>query len=177
MTDIATDYATVLSPDTVRIERNLPGPIDKVWAYLTDSEKRATWLARGQIELREGGLFEFTWFNSKLSPNEKPPERHKDSGGHSMKGRVLACDAPRRLVITWSHEDHNSEVAFDLTPEGDRTRLVLTHSLLATRKAKVSVAGGWHIHLLILEDRLNGVKPRPFWSNHERLEAEYEKRL
>ena len=177
MTATATaDYATPLAPDTIRFERSLPGPVEKVWAYLTESEKRATWLARGEIELREGGSFEFTWFNSQLSPeNEEPPERYKDAEGHTMKGRVLAFAPPHRLVISWSHKDYSSEVAFELTPEGDRTRLVLTHSLLATRTGKLSVSGGWHIHLLILEDRLNGVTPRPFWSNHARLEAEYEK--
>ena len=29
-----TDYATALAPDTVRIERTFPGPIERVWAYL-----------------------------------------------------------------------------------------------------------------------------------------------
>jgi hypothetical protein len=41
----------------------------------------------------------------------------------------------------------------------------------------VSVASGWHSHLAILIDNLNGKEPRPFWSTVSKMEAEYEKRL
>jgi hypothetical protein len=34
------DYGVVTAPDTVHLERLLPGPIERVWSYLTDSEKR-----------------------------------------------------------------------------------------------------------------------------------------
>lgn len=44
------DYGEVVEPGTVRIERLLPGPIERVWAYLTDVDKRATWLAGGLLE-------------------------------------------------------------------------------------------------------------------------------
>lgn len=36
---------------------------------------------------------------------------------------------------------------------------------------------GWHTHLGILIDHLNGKIPPQFWSTHARWEAEYEKRL
>jgi uncharacterized protein YndB with AHSA1/START domain len=39
----------------MRLERLLPGPVERVWAYLTESEKRATWLCGGEFELRVGG--------------------------------------------------------------------------------------------------------------------------
>lgn len=35
------DYGTHSEPNTLRLERVLPGPIERVWEYLTDSEKRA----------------------------------------------------------------------------------------------------------------------------------------
>jgi hypothetical protein len=38
----------------------------------------------------------------------------------------------------------------------------------------IGVASGWDAHVAILEDRLNGEEPRPFWSNHARLKKEYE---
>jgi hypothetical protein len=41
----------------------------------------------------------------------------------------------------------------------------------------LSVAGGWHTHLGILVDQINGRVPRPFWSTHARLEREYERRI
>jgi hypothetical protein len=41
----------------------------------------------------------------------------------------------------------------------------------------VRVSGGWHTHLGILIDRLNGREPGAFWPRFAGLEAEYEKRL
>jgi uncharacterized protein YndB with AHSA1/START domain len=44
-------YGTIIAPNTIRFERLLPGPIERVWAYLTDPEKRAKWLASGPMDL------------------------------------------------------------------------------------------------------------------------------
>ena len=46
------EYGVVLESGAVRFERLLPGPVERVWSYLTQSEKRGTWLASGQIEPR-----------------------------------------------------------------------------------------------------------------------------
>ena len=37
--------AQIIDADTVRFERLLPGPIERVWDHLTDPELRRTWLA------------------------------------------------------------------------------------------------------------------------------------
>ena len=55
------DYGTVLSPTEVRFQRLLPGPIETVWAFLTDSKKRGEWFASGPMEPRVGN-------NSHCSP-------------------------------------------------------------------------------------------------------------
>ena len=68
-----------------------------------------------------------------------------------------------------------SEITFELSPQGADVRLVLTHSRLANRAALVDVSGGWHIHLRVLADELNGRPKQPFWSELERLEAEYDR--
>jgi hypothetical protein len=41
----------------------------------------------------------------------------------------------------------------------------------------VSASSGWHSHLGILDDRLNDLKPRPFWSTVTRMEGDYESRI
>ena len=41
-------------PAEVRLVRTLPGPIERIWDYLTDSEKRSRWFAGGPMELRPG---------------------------------------------------------------------------------------------------------------------------
>ncbi|MFI5317852.1 MAG: hypothetical protein ACHQ6T_19295 [Myxococcota bacterium] len=35
----------------------------------------------------------------------------------------------------------------------------------------------WHSHLGVLEERLRGEEPRPFWARVVRFELEYEKRI
>jgi uncharacterized protein YndB with AHSA1/START domain len=170
-------YAEEIAVDTVRIERLLPGPIERLWAYITESDKRQTWLARGPMDQEEGGVVELTWENEKLSQDgdDPTPERWKEKKTHSIRGRVLECDPPRLLTFEWGGEPGDSRVKFELTPKGDRVQLVVTHSRL-DQKGKLSVSGGWHVHLDILEDILENRKPRPFWKNLTRLAAEYETR-
>ncbi|HEY0504205.1 MAG TPA: SRPBCC family protein [Lysobacter sp.] len=174
------DFGTVTAPDTVRIERILPGPIERVWAYLTESEKRGTWLARGDMDLRPGGAVELLFHNDALTDNDvPPPEKYAKYGGeiHSH-GRILECDPPRLLAFTWGEEDGSaSQVRIELSPRGDEVRLVLVHSRLASRDGMVSVSGGWHTHLGILADRLAGRTPAGFWATHAGVEAEYERRI
>ena len=42
-------YGTLIEPTTLKIQRLLPGPIERIWAYLTDSELRRKWLAAGKL--------------------------------------------------------------------------------------------------------------------------------
>ncbi len=174
------DYAQVIAPTTVRIERSMPGPIERLWDYLTDSEKRGHWLAAGDMELREGGRVDLVFRNSELTGNDDPaPAKYAQYAGESrMRGRITACDAPRLLAYTWGEDDGDySEVRFELSPQGDRVHLVVTHSRLSTRDAMLSVAGGWHAHLDILAARLEDREPDGFWRSHTRLEAEYARRI
>ena len=61
------ERATLIPPSTVRMERLLPGPVERVWAYITESKKRATWLAAGEFDLRIGGKIELHFENDKLA--------------------------------------------------------------------------------------------------------------
>ena len=97
------DYGTTPEPGTVRFERLLPGPIERLWAYLTDPEKRATWLAGGPMELRPGGRVELRFRNPDLSPvHEATPERWKKYEEATVHGRVTRC-APilRKRLAYW----------------------------------------------------------------------------
>ncbi len=171
------EYGEAIGKDTVRIERLLPGPIERVWAYLTDSEKRGKWLASGEMELRLGGKVRLHFLHSSLTPHQEPtPERFKKMEcGVGFDGIVTQCDPPRFLAYTWG--DDTSEVKFELTPQSEKVLLVITHTRLRDRDGKALVASGWHTHLGILEDNLAGQLPRPFWSTFERVEAEYKRRL
>jgi uncharacterized protein YndB with AHSA1/START domain len=166
----------------VRFVRLLPGPIERVWDYLVDSDKRKTWFAGGPMELKAGGQMELHFRHIEIAPHEIPPEEHKvhHDPGVKSAGVVTRCEPPRVLAFTWGGDgsEDSSEVTFELTPQGDQVRLVLTHQRLGTdRQELIGTSAGWHTHLRILVARLGGTKPPPFWSPLTRLEAEYTKRL
>jgi uncharacterized protein YndB with AHSA1/START domain len=171
------EYGVVTEPRTVRLERTLPGPIERIWAYLTESDKRAKWFAAGPMELRAGGSVALTFHNENLSADRETPERFKDAKGHKMEGRVLRCEPPRLLSYTFGSKDEPSEVTFELTPKNGEVLLVVTHRRLATRDDMVKVGAGWHTHIGVLIDILNNEEPRPFWKTFLKLEQEYEKRI
>jgi uncharacterized protein YndB with AHSA1/START domain len=174
-------FGTLVEPGIVRFERRLPGPIDRVWAYLTEPEKRARWLAGGEMELHVGGRVELWFKHADLSPIEAPtPERFAASvNGSAVPGTVTACEPPHRLAFTWGEGNERfSEVTFELEEVGDGVLLTVTHRRLGDdRKTWANVAGGWHTHLAILEDRLHDRVPEPFFASFERIEAEYHERL
>ena len=168
-----TTTGEVIAPGTVRIERVLPGPAERLWEYLTDSEKRRLWLAAGEMELFPGGKAELLFRHRELS-HEPTPDRYKAMETRpAMSGEVIECDPPRLLTYSWPGDAGKSEVTFELFPEGPNVRLVVTHRRLGSTEIMISVASGWEAHLGILEDRLTGKKPRGFWSTHARLEKEY----
>ena len=172
-------YGERLDESTVRFERLLPGPIERVWEYLTASDKRATWLAAGVTELEVGGKVEMHFHNASLSsrPDVPPPEKYRDLPEQmSFGGTVTRCEPPRLLAYTWDFENEHSEVCYELEQRGDKVRLVLTHRNLASEDEILSVSGGWHTHLDILADVLEGREPRAFWKAHTANEAEYERR-
>jgi uncharacterized protein YndB with AHSA1/START domain len=179
------EYGTRLGPAEVRFERLLPGPIERVWEFVTESEPRSRWLASGRMELHKGGKVELFFLHKNLAPNETPPEEYRQvhEVGHRSYGRVTQCDPPRLIAFTWEDSEEKAaspdanEVTIELAPRGDRVLLTLTHRRLASQDELRNVSGGWHTHLGVLEDRLLGNEPRPFWATHAKLEAEYRKRL
>lgn len=175
MNPIATPdvYGELTEPLTLRIQRLLPGPVDRVWAYLTEGELRRQWLAAGDMTLQVGAPFEFVWRNDELAdePAQRPegfPEEQR------MQSRITEVDAPRLLSFNW----HGSgDVTFELEEQGDGVLLTVTHRRLPARKTLVGVAAGWHVHLDILGGRLVGSRIEPFWVGWRRVREEYESRL
>lgn len=176
MSDVLSADGEVIGDDTVRFERLLPGPIERVWAYLTESEKRGLWLATGEFDLRPGGKTHLRFRHRDLSPKQSPAPaefRKFDEEGGGFEGRVLRCEPPRLLTITWGGTPNESEVTFELMPRPrGKVLLVLTHRRLRPDEMKM-VAPGWHTHLGILSDRLEGSEPENFWIAFQQWKAHY----
>ncbi|HET7364574.1 MAG TPA: SRPBCC family protein [Burkholderiales bacterium] len=160
---------TLVEPGTVRLERLLPGPLERVWAYITESDKRAKWLCAGEFDLRVGGKVTLEFDNSRLSGEQNPPGR----GAHVSGGVITRLEPPRLLSHTWEWKGNDTEVTYELTPRGKDVLLVIVHRRIAGGDMVPQVMGGWDVHTGILEDLLKGVAPRPFWKTQAKLAAEY----
>jgi uncharacterized protein YndB with AHSA1/START domain len=175
MTELATleTYGVLTEPATLTIQRLLPGPIERVWAYLTESNLRRKWLAAGDMELEVGAPFEFVWRNGELNdePTERPPGFSEE---HRMKSKITEVDPPRKLSFTWQG---SGDVTFELTPAGKRVLLTVIHRRLPDRSMLLKVAAGWHMHLDVLVARAEGKRPAPFWDGWSRLHKEYDRRI
>lgn len=169
------DYGVVLESGTVRFERLLPGPVERVWSYLVDSGNRGRWLASGPFELKVGGRTEMLFKHSQIT-DEAPPDAYRNvhENGWRSAGTITRYEPLRLLAFTWGGDDEpESEVAFELAPKDGKVLLVVTHRKLGSKATMTSVSGGWHMHLGLLEDLLTGSPRRGFWSRQQALEADY----
>ncbi len=166
-------YGTLVEPATLKIQRVLPGPIERIWRYLTDAGLRRQWLAGGEMEMRIGGALELIWRNDELS--DQPTKRPEGfSEEMRMASRVTELDPPRRLAIAWGN---SGDVSFDLEPRGGNVLLTVVHRRLPDRDTLLKVGAGWHAHLDLLVEVANGRGTAPFWESWTRLHGEYDRRL
>ena len=103
----------------VRIEDRYDTDIDDLWSAITDPDRLARWFGDVDGELSLGGEFRV----------------HIADAGERT-GKVEACDAPQRLVVTTRETDESYrrgegvppfDAAWDitLTADGDQTTLVM----------------------------------------------------
>jgi uncharacterized protein YndB with AHSA1/START domain len=173
MTDIATldDHGVLTDATTLQIQRLLPGPIERIWAWLTESDLRRRWLASGEMEEKAGAPFELVWRNDELT--DPPGQRPEGFGAeHRLQTHVIAIDPPHSLTFAM-----HGEVTFALEPRGDEVLLTVTHRRVTDRTMLLNVSAGWHMHLDVLAARVRGTEPAPFWDGWARLKQDYAERL
>jgi uncharacterized protein YndB with AHSA1/START domain len=143
--------AAFLKMPGVRLERLLPGPIERVWEHLTNTRLLQAWFGeKSDIEPRPGGAVRLM-------------------DGH-VRGTVTQWQPPHRLSYTWNvfapgdpsgavSAYPESYLMLTLQPRGDEVLLVLTHLPVLERFEKQN-AMGWHTFLDILSDTLEGARVR-----------------
>jgi uncharacterized protein YndB with AHSA1/START domain len=133
---------------SVVFERVMPGPIARVWDYLTDTKLLPQWFGNGTIEPRLGGTVRLM-------------------GGH-IRGVVTQWHPPHRLSYTWNVFDgadgpdaHSaypeSYLSFTLEQVERGVLLRLSHLPILDRFEKQN-AMCWHSFLDMLGTALQGGK-------------------
>jgi uncharacterized protein YndB with AHSA1/START domain len=144
----------------VRFERLLPGPIARVWEFLTDTGKLPGWFGEGTIEPRAGGTVNLM-------------------GGH-VRGIVTQWQPPRRLAYTWNvfgpgdteSPYPESYLTIELEPRGSEVALTLTHLPVLDRFEKQN-AMGWHTFLDMLGAAVHDEPVEPRQAYMQRNAARY----
>jgi uncharacterized protein YndB with AHSA1/START domain len=159
------------APDAIRLERVLDAPIEKVWRYLTEAELRQQWFMGG-TDATGVGEFELLVDHDKLSTDNVPyPDSYECFKGAVWTERVLRFEPPRLLQTTFQG-GKNGTVTYELFPDAEQTRLVLTHGGIVSPVGAQDFGGGWNSHLAVLEEKLAGRSVRNFWELHARSREE-----
>lgn len=139
---------------TAVVERRIAATPETVFALFLTTEAWLSWQGtEGTIEAAPGGLF-----------------RVNMRGDGFVSGRFVEVNAPRRLVFTWGWEGGDdapypvppgaSTVELELEPDGDGTRLRLTHRIRGVDLGPL-VEQGWTHYLDRLVTRAEGHDPGP----------------
>jgi uncharacterized protein YndB with AHSA1/START domain len=144
----------------VQFERQLPGPIERVWEFLTDPKRLPGWFGEGSIEPRPGGAVSLM-------------------GGH-VRGIVTQWQPPRRLIYTWNvfaageteSQYPESYLTIALEPRGSEVALTLTHLPVLERFEKQN-AMGWHTFLDMLGAAVRGEAAEPRQAYMQRNATRY----
>jgi len=132
--------AEYLAGERLVVERTFDAPIEAVWKAITDLEQLRQWSFEllASFEPKVGFTTEFN-----------VRKRGQDV---LHKWRVTEVVPGRKIAYTWSYGGYPGEslVTFELTPDGGRTRLTLTHEGLDTflpeahpELARESFVQGW----------------------------------
>lgn len=120
------------------IERIYQAPIEKVWQAISNKDQMKQWYF-DLAEFRPEVGFEFHFTEGS------------DEKSYLHHCKITEVVAGKKLAYSWRYEGYegDSVVTFELFPEGEKTRLKLTHEGLETFPqnskdfAKESFAMGW----------------------------------
>lgn len=136
--------------DDLVVERHVPVPPERVFAYFTDARKWMAWQGtEAEIELVPGGVW-----------------RVNVTGDGFASGRVIEVVENERVVFTWGWEQGlpvppgSTRVAIELVPDEGGTLIRLTHSHLPPDQLEIH-RDGWEHYLPRLAAVCEGQEPGP----------------
>jgi uncharacterized protein YndB with AHSA1/START domain len=136
---------------TLRFERMIRHPRARVWRAVTDPAELEAWFPTAVVyEPRVGAPMQFDF-----------------GGRHGLDvwpGEVLEWDPPSVFAFAWAED----VLRFELSDEGEETRLVFTHSFAHEPGKEARDAAGWEACFEAFDALLEGASdPEPGdWARH-----------
>lgn len=138
----------------LRIERDFDAPIEQVFDAWTSDEVMRRWLHCGrdwetptaEVDLRVGGRIRIVM-------------RDPDGDVHGAHGEYQLIERPRRLVFTWTfdeHPDNQQLIELEFSERDGVTTVVMINSGIATEGLEGSQRTGWHLCYDELRNELAG---------------------
>lgn len=163
------DMGKVLNSHTVQFERVFPGPIERVFDYLSKPELLEQWLMPASVAPHVGGRIEF-------KSSQVPETADAPPAGQTcwIRGIISAYEPPHLIAYSWNEIAFNmtSDVRFELKEQGENVLLVLTHTRIPT-EFMPGVGAGWHTHLDQVLSLVKGETPEDFWKLFNPRVAQY----
>jgi len=107
--------------EAVVVERTLNAPVARVWKALTDVDQMRDW------------YFDLKEFRPQIGFEFEFVVEHEGNSYHHLC-HVTEVVPQKKIAYTWRYkgEPGNSLVTIELWPEGEKTRLKLTHTGIET---------------------------------------------
>jgi uncharacterized protein YndB with AHSA1/START domain len=139
---------------TLRFERQLSHPPERVWRALTESDQLRHWMPCDVVGARKAGAELTVVFWDDIAT-----KHHIE---HTvLPGRIVVWEPHRRFAWEWDDE----LLSYDLEPSGGGTRLTLAVRVGSKSPGAVDVAAGYHVcldHLVALVALVDTERPPRF---------------
>jgi uncharacterized protein YndB with AHSA1/START domain len=133
--------AAVASPTSLVISRTYPASVDRVFKAWTDANQLGQWFAptddyttKANVDLRVGHEYRIAI-------------THKGGNVHTVLGTYRLIEPPRKLVYTWRWEGGpmaDTLVTVDFTPDGEATKVTITHEQFSNTEDRDKHNEGWN---------------------------------
>ena len=133
--------AAVASPTSLVVSRTYPASVERVFKAWTDANQLGQWFAptddyttKANVDLRVGHEYRISI-------------THKGGNVHTILGTYRLIDPPRKLVYSWRWEGgpaSDTLVTVDFTPDGDVTKVTITHEQFTNTEDRDRHAEGWN---------------------------------
>jgi uncharacterized protein YndB with AHSA1/START domain len=123
--------------DAIAIERTFNAPVARVWKALTDVDQMRSW------------YFDLKEFKPEVGFEFAFVVEH-EGNRYDHRCRVTEVVPEKKIAYTWRYQGHEGDslVTLELFPDGDKTRLKLTHEGIETfpktpAYARKNFEAGW----------------------------------